>query len=221
MYWWFSILVDLGWNDNINRIIFHQISEIQREIFLFSKIILATSNLLWKLGKKLWLTILLAAVLWGIGHIYLGVVKRGITILIVGIVSSIVVNLFVPIPYSWVILIGYWLWQIWDAYQYYKKLNVGQTQVSQWIVILIFLLVWMDIIIMCEEITYSKSIPVQSWTQYLLFWYLPSFSLFLFQVFIVYLHYNIRTILVTNFKFNFSILRRGKFWKIKVLMRIL
>jgi hypothetical protein len=39
--------------------------------------------------------------------------------------------LFVPVPWSWIITIGYWLWQIWDAYQHYKKLNVGQTQVAK------------------------------------------------------------------------------------------
>jgi hypothetical protein len=83
------------------------------------------------LAKRLWLTILLAVVLWGVGHIYLGVIRRGITILIVGIVLSIVVNLFVPIPFSWVIVIGYWLWQIYDAYKHYQKLNAGQTQLTK------------------------------------------------------------------------------------------
>ena len=82
-------------------------------------------------AKRLWLTILLAVVVWGVGHIYLGFIKRGITILVIGVIISISVPLLVPIPLSWIIVIGYWLWQIWDAYKHYKKLNVGQTQVTK------------------------------------------------------------------------------------------
>lgn len=93
--------------------------------------LLTCLNLLLKLAKRLWLTILLAVLIWGVGHIYLGVLKRGITILIIGIVLGITINLFIPIAYSWIILIGYWLWQIWDAYRHYNKLNVGHSQVTQ------------------------------------------------------------------------------------------
>jgi len=83
------------------------------------------------LAKSLGITILLAVLVSGVGHIYLGYIKRGIIILIVAIILAVSVPLFIPIPYSWIILIGYWLWQIYDAYKHYKKSNMGQTQITQ------------------------------------------------------------------------------------------
>ena len=62
---------------------------------------------------------------------YLGLVKRGIVILIIGIVLAFVISWFIPIPFSWIIVIGYWAWQIWDAYKHYEKMNAGQSQVTQ------------------------------------------------------------------------------------------
>ncbi|HKQ21593.1 MAG TPA: hypothetical protein VJS91_06110 [Nitrososphaeraceae archaeon] len=82
------------------------------------------------MAKRLWLTIVLAVVISGVGHIYLGFVKRGITILIIGLVLYFTVPWFVPFPWSWIITFGYWIWQIWDAYKHYKKLEEGQTQVT-------------------------------------------------------------------------------------------
>src|SRR5687768_7377227 len=55
------------------------------------------------IGKNLGLTMILAAILSGLGHIYLGFVKRGIIILIIGIVIWIVVSWLIPIPFSWLI----------------------------------------------------------------------------------------------------------------------
>jgi hypothetical protein len=73
---------------------------------------------------------LLAVVFWGVGHIYLEFFKRGITILIVGIVSSMVASILIPFPYNSIVIIGYWIWQIIDAYKHYKKLDVGQTKIT-------------------------------------------------------------------------------------------
>lgn len=77
------------------------------------------------------LTVLLAVLVWGIGHIYLGFVKRGLTILIVGVVLAFVMPWFIPIPISWIIIIGYWAWQIWDVYKHHKKMNAVQPQISK------------------------------------------------------------------------------------------
>jgi len=65
------------------------------------------------LGKSLKITILLAILVSGVGHIYLGIIKRGIIILVVGIALWIIVPLFVPFPYSWVFTGAYWIWQLW------------------------------------------------------------------------------------------------------------
>ena len=62
---------------------------------------------------------------YGLGHIYLGIFNRGIAILIVGIVSSMVVSILIPFPYDLIVIIGYWISQIIGAYKRYKKLNVG------------------------------------------------------------------------------------------------
>jgi hypothetical protein len=83
------------------------------------------------MAKRLWLTMLLAVLVSGVGHIYLGFIKRGIIILIVALILGLSMPLLIPMPYNWIILIGYWLWQIWDAYTYYKRLNVGQSQVTR------------------------------------------------------------------------------------------
>jgi TM2 domain-containing membrane protein YozV len=80
--------------------------------------------------KSLKITILLAFLVSGVGHIYLGAVRRGIIILVVGIALWIVVPLFVPFPYSWIITLLYWIMQMVDAYLVYKKTNSGQTQIT-------------------------------------------------------------------------------------------
>ena len=74
---------------------------------------------------------ILAVILSGLGHIYLGFVKRGIIILIIGIVIWIVVSWLIPIPFSWLIGITYWIWQIWDAYNLYKKLKPHEPQTGR------------------------------------------------------------------------------------------
>jgi TM2 domain-containing membrane protein YozV len=83
------------------------------------------------LAKSLGITILLAVLVSGVGHIYLGFVKRGIIILVVSIAIWSVVSLFVPYPGSWLIGGIYWIWQIVDAYRHYKKLNPAQPQVEK------------------------------------------------------------------------------------------
>jgi hypothetical protein len=65
----------------------------------------------------------------GLGHIYVGKVRRGIAILIGGFILYALIFLgiwFIPFPYSWVIIIGYFIlliWQIFNARKYAKKFN--------------------------------------------------------------------------------------------------
>ncbi len=80
-----------------------------------------------QLAKSLALTILLAILVAGVGHIYLGFIKRGIVILVIGILIWIVASLYTQYPYMWIIIIAYLVWQIIDAYIHYKKLISGQT----------------------------------------------------------------------------------------------
>ena len=80
-----------------------------------------------QLAKSLALTIILAILVAGVGHIYLGFIKRGIGILVIGIVLWIVASLHTRYRYLWIIPIAYLVWQIIDAYIHYKKLISGQT----------------------------------------------------------------------------------------------
>jgi len=81
------------------------------------------------LAKSLPLTIILAIILSGLGHIYLGFVKRGIIILVIGIAIWATVSWLIPI-FGWVIGIAYWIWQIYDAYKLYNA-QAGQTGQTQ------------------------------------------------------------------------------------------
>jgi TM2 domain-containing membrane protein YozV len=78
------------------------------------------------LAKSLAITIVLAVILSGLGHIYLGIIKRGIVILIIGIALWVVVSWLIPF-FGWIIGVAYWIWQIYDAYKLYKD-QAGQTQ---------------------------------------------------------------------------------------------
>jgi TM2 domain-containing membrane protein YozV len=82
------------------------------------------------LAKSLKITILLAFLGDGVGHIYLGAIKRGIIILAVGNFLWLILPLFVPFPFSFVINIAYWLMQMVDAYLLYRKMYSGQTQIT-------------------------------------------------------------------------------------------
>lgn len=82
------------------------------------------------LAKSIKITILLAFLGTGVGHIYLDAIKRGIIILAVGNALVIIVPLFVPFPFSWVITSVYWIMQMVDAYLLYRKMYSGQTQIT-------------------------------------------------------------------------------------------
>jgi TM2 domain-containing membrane protein YozV len=79
------------------------------------------------LTKSLKVTVLLGFLLAGVGHIYLGFITRGIIILIIGIAFGYVVSSFVPFPLSWLLIGPYWIWQLVDVYNLYKKMTFEKT----------------------------------------------------------------------------------------------
>jgi TM2 domain-containing membrane protein YozV len=87
------------------------------------------------LAKSLALTIILAVLIAGLGHIYLGYKKRGVIILIARIALWLAIILLVPFPMSWVIGPifggGFWLWQLIDVVRLYNKVKSGQAQTTQ------------------------------------------------------------------------------------------
>jgi TM2 domain-containing membrane protein YozV len=87
------------------------------------------------LAKSLALTIILAVLIAGLGHIYLGYKKRGVIILIVRIAIWLAIIFLVPFPMGWVIGPifggGFWLWQLIDVVRLYNKIKSGQAQTTQ------------------------------------------------------------------------------------------
>lgn len=79
------------------------------------------------MAKSLALTIFLAVLIAGVGHIYLGYKKRGIIILITRIAIWLAVIWFIPFPLSWVsgLIVGggFWIWQLIDAVRLYNKMK--------------------------------------------------------------------------------------------------
>ena len=81
------------------------------------------------MAKSLALTIILAVVIAGVGHIYLGYKKRGIIILIARVAIWLGVALLVPFPFSLVFGVilggGFWIWQLIDAVRLFNKMRSG------------------------------------------------------------------------------------------------
>lgn len=76
------------------------------------------------LSKNIGIAILLAALVSGVGHIYLGAMRRGTIVLIVGVAMILIwiyVPRFVQYPYGWVIVAAFWIWQIADARRLFRK----------------------------------------------------------------------------------------------------
>ena len=68
--------------------------------------------------------ILLSALVPGLGHIYLGKIRKGVIIILITIAAVsawLFVPRFVPYPFGWIILAAYWIWQIVDARRLYYK----------------------------------------------------------------------------------------------------
>jgi TM2 domain-containing membrane protein YozV len=73
--------------------------------------------------KSLALTIILSVIIFGLGQIYLGLIGRGLAILIEGFIGSNVLSMLLPFYISLPLIIIFWLWQTYDAYKSYKKMN--------------------------------------------------------------------------------------------------
>jgi TM2 domain-containing membrane protein YozV len=87
------------------------------------------------LAKSLAVTIILAVIIAGVGHIYLGYKKRGIIILIARIAIWLAVIWLIPFPFGWIIGPvlggGFWVWQLIDVVRLYNKMKSGQTQTTE------------------------------------------------------------------------------------------
>lgn len=73
--------------------------------------------------KSLAITLILSAIIVGLGEIYLGLFGRGLAILIGGFAIGFGVSLLLPFYLSLPILVIYWGWQLFDAYKQFKKIR--------------------------------------------------------------------------------------------------
>ena len=87
------------------------------------------------LAKSLALTIILAVLIAGLGHIYLGYKKRGVINLIDRIAKCLAIILLIPFPMGWIIGPifggGFWLWQLIDVVRLHNKIKSEQAQTTQ------------------------------------------------------------------------------------------
>jgi TM2 domain-containing membrane protein YozV len=73
-------------------------------------------------GKRV-LAIILGLIIYGLGHIYVGHLVRGLIILIAGFSIGLFALFFAPFPFSILPLIGFEIWQISDLILIIKRSN--------------------------------------------------------------------------------------------------
>ncbi|HKQ21642.1 MAG TPA: hypothetical protein VJS91_06355 [Nitrososphaeraceae archaeon] len=76
------------------------------------------------LSKNIHVATFLAGFFPSMGHIYLGAIQRGLIVLFIMVFLSITwifVPRFVPYPYGWIIVAGFWIWQVIDVRRIYRK----------------------------------------------------------------------------------------------------
>jgi TM2 domain-containing membrane protein YozV len=77
-------------------------------------------------GKRV-LAIILGLIVYGLGHMYIGQIVRGLIILIAGFSIGLFALFFIPFPFSILPLIGFEIWQISDLIVIIKRSNNKQT----------------------------------------------------------------------------------------------
>lgn len=90
------------------------------------------------MAKSLTITIILAVIFAGLGHIYIGYKKRGMIILVARVAIWLSIIWFLPFPIDWIVgpLVGggFWIWQLIDVVRLYNRTRSrdthGRTQVE-------------------------------------------------------------------------------------------
>jgi TM2 domain-containing membrane protein YozV len=61
------------------------------------------------------IAIILTIVIWGLGHAYVGRIKRGVGLFFLGLAIMIVASFLIPFPFSLVVALIYIVWLIYDV----------------------------------------------------------------------------------------------------------
>jgi TM2 domain-containing membrane protein YozV len=66
---------------------------------------------------RAFLAYILSIFIEGAGHVVIGKILRGIGIFLAGVITWIIAFLVIPFPLGILIVIGYWIWQIYDLHR--------------------------------------------------------------------------------------------------------
>jgi TM2 domain-containing membrane protein YozV len=78
-------------------------------------------------SKKI-LAVILSIVIWGLGHMYIGRIKRGIVILLSGIAIMFLASVLTSSLVSLLVALGYLIWLIYDLSKIIRKINLQSTE---------------------------------------------------------------------------------------------
>lgn len=67
------------------------------------------------------ITVILSLLILGLGHIFVGRVKRGMVILLLGFIGALAISFIVPFPYSLPFIAGIYIFVIWDLFKIVPK----------------------------------------------------------------------------------------------------
>jgi TM2 domain-containing membrane protein YozV len=73
--------------------------------------------------KRKVIAIILTILIWGLGHAYLGCIKRGVVLFFLGLGIMIVVSFLIPFPFSVIVGLIYLGWLISDVLRIIKLEN--------------------------------------------------------------------------------------------------
>jgi hypothetical protein len=73
--------------------------------------------------RKKVIAIILDILIWGLGHVFAGRVKRGIGIFVLGLAIVIVASFLIPFPYSLLVGVAYLGWLISDLLRIIGSIN--------------------------------------------------------------------------------------------------
>ena len=74
-----------------------------------------------ELGKTKIIATILTIVIWGLGHVYLRHIKRGVALFFLGFAIMLGASFLIPFPFSLVVAVGYIIWLIYDVFKIINK----------------------------------------------------------------------------------------------------
>jgi TM2 domain-containing membrane protein YozV len=80
--------------------------------------------------RKKIIAVIMSIVIWGLGHAYIGRVKRGIGIFLLGLAVTFSISFLIPFPFSIPVILIYLVWLIYDLLRIIDATN-KQSQSSE------------------------------------------------------------------------------------------